>query len=396
MYVPSIQVRQRMQIERSGLWIERRRQDVCLLLKSPTILLKSLHKYSLAKLLIGDIPTERGHVRCLALQIEDVPHQPCSAIHACRTRSEQKSLQTLLSLPKLPLHLFDELERSVASCSIELGQTERERALVEFEIHRALYAGRFTRFVKDALDRFCDSLDSENTALTEIPLRCESWQLINITGIGSGSFRLDEDEGSGLEQSAHQLVESLFAEHAHRSPEVDDGDTGRELTDSLLIFDDAICLMEMKALSMYQRPKLMSASRRVSNVTKDIKKGVRQLKGAVRKIRNGSQIYTNRHKVKGMYSDRGRRIDIPDREIVVLGLVLLSDIECDLDWDWATQFLLSESTEKTLFQVLDLAELRSLVGTANSPLQFFTNVIVRFQQVKQIGSGLLRFRLWRK
>jgi hypothetical protein len=109
-----------------------------------------------------------------------------------------------LSLSTVCLHLFDELDRSVASCVVYQGESQRQATLEDLRRRPVCYAGRYTKSVNDALDVFARGLEPpEPREWSSVPLRLESWKVMKLTGIGSGEFTLNEAEGLGLDFLSH-------------------------------------------------------------------------------------------------------------------------------------------------------------------------------------------------
>jgi len=400
MYLPSEQIRKSMEVERAGLWIEATQSGHVLLVKGNTPLLKMIYKGVKTELVLADVLSRQIRVWCLGFRIFGDEARPITIMHCVRLSYEQEALAGLVVTREIDFHLYDEMERHVARCKCELERESANAMNLAIRSSSGVYTGEFNSSVDDALDIFSRLINGrEDQQISEgahvIPLELKDWTLTTIVGIGSGRFRLDEDEGGGLEQSAHQLVESLFGERGYRSPELRTGTGRRELTDSLLVSDLVCCLLETKALSIFRPDPGMTLERRASNMMKDIKKGLRQLKGAVRSLRAGTAVYSSGRRVSGLYGDP-QPIELPDRDCVILGFVLVSDLEIKIAWSRITKQLLESSEGNALFQILDLTELRSLIGTAINPLQFVSNAILRFAKVREEQNAQIRIRVWRE
>lgn len=403
-YAPSHDVFKEMTVTQMGLWIDRcgrRGRDITLVLKCPTHVCKSLRNGSPVQLLLADIPGRYASVRCLGFQIEDRIGKPLTTFCACRTRDEQQLLVRAFQRKELPLFIFDEIERCVANCIAVFDPEGRDAvnaALIEWP---SPYAGRFCSVVELALDKFNLMLedafrsDGLGGAIT-VDCSLSEWNLTSIYGIGSGDFRLDGDDGGGLEQTTHQLLESLFKEDAFRSPNLQQTNGKRELIDSLLIGDHVICLVESKAIGFMNDSNSLDSDQLAKRVRKDVDKGLRQLRGATRAVRNGKPISEIHQDIAALARNANVRIVIPDCEWVVLGVVVISDLGCDVDWHEVAGEYLAASSEDALFQVVDLTELRALVGAAKNRMQFVTNLILRWKQVEQLGSMGVRVRIRRK
>ncbi len=404
MYAPSRNVYQKMTVTQMGLWIDRcgnHGRDLALVLKCPTHVGKALHGGSSVRLILAEVPSQVSYVRCFGFQVEDRSGKPLTTFAAYRTRDEQRLLSRLLHRQQVPLFLFDEIERCVACCVLAFeaeGRGAMDRAVNEWP---APYAGRFTSVVVSALDRFSEMLDdgeAPHDVRGPIEAACllTDWRVNSIYGIGSGDFRLDGDDGSGLEQTIHQLLESLFGEQAFRSPNVQQANGHRELIDTLLLGDHVICLVESKAVGFAGVDGPLDTARLAKRVQKDLDKGLRQLKGATRTIRGGMLLTETHQDIAALARTSGTPIDILDPEWAVLGVVVVSDLECDVNWTEVADQYVAESSDDAYFQAVDLTELRGLVGAAKTPMQFVTNLILRWQKVKEHRTMAIRARIRRE
>jgi len=221
---------------------------------------------------------------------------------------------------------------------------------------------------------------SHQIALSIIP----DEQIINIVEYGRGEFQLrDKDEGSGLEQSAHGCLESIYSQSTFRSPQVGQGKSKRELTDLIGFDNGVVCIVESKALSILGINQPRPTFKRVRSIQKDIKKAIRQLRGAIRKLRSDDEIL----------DEQGNTIDIPNRsDSVIHALILLSEMNAPLDWKMITDALLEASDEKRkiFFHILDLIELQRLTAySRHSSFTFHINLLSRWGTIKQVGTAFI-------
>jgi hypothetical protein len=404
MYAPSSDVHGEMTVTRIGLWIDRcgrRGRDLALLLKCPTHIAKSIRKGSPISLVLADVPSGDKAVRCVGLQIQDRTGKPMTTFSACRTHGEQRLLSRAFQRENLPLFVFDEIERCVAGCRLTIDQCDREALNAAVQEWPLPYAGRFCSVVKTALDQFDEMLDrisAQPGIRGPITAACslDEWKTTSIYGVGSGDFNLEGNDGSGLEQTVHQLLESLFDENAFRSPNALQTNGSRELIDSLLVGDHVLCLVESKAVGFVNDEFSVDPDRLAKRVLKDVNKGLNQLKGATRAIRSGTPITGTHRDITGLARTSSEPIPIPNREWVVLGIVVVSDLECGVDWCEVAKRYLAASGEKVFYQVVDLAELRGLVGAARTRMQFVTNLILRWHHVKDHATMGMRVRIRRE
>lgn len=403
MYQPSSEVYGEMSVSQMGLWIDRcgqRDRDIALVLKCPTHIAKAIHGGSPVRVVVADVAGGASFVRCFGLSVEDRSGKPLTTFAAYRTRDEQRLLQRLFRQDRISLFLFDEIERCVAHCVVSLEAAQRSAISEALREWPAPYAGRFTRSVTSALDRFIEVFEGHHapgTALGPVEARCSltDWRVNSIYGIGSGDFRLDGDDGSGLEQAVHQLLESLFGESAFRSPNVQSESGSRELIDTILLGGHVIGLVEAKALGFAGVEGPLDTAKLAKRIKKDLDKGLRQLKGATRAIRSGLSLTETHQAIPALARQARATISIQDRSCVVLGLVVVSELECDIDWRRVADSYLAASSGDAYYQAVDLTELRALIGAAKTPVQFVTNVILRFQEVKKHRNMAVRVRIRR-
>ena len=403
MFRPSAWVRSKMAAAQGGIWAERcglRRREVALLVKCKTPVAKAMLNGAETRLLICDAPSEYGSVRCVGLAVGDQVGHPQVMLRAFRTRDEQRLLLKSLTQRPLPLYVFDELDRCVGGCSLLLKADHSTKALERLRSAPSPYAGRFGPAIAGALDQFEAVLDAatrgDRKDLISADWSLEDWKVMSLYGLGSGIFRLDQQDGAGLEQMAHQLVESLFLGNAFRSPNIGEGKKLRELCDSLLLHAGVFCLMEAKALGVTGHAAPMSTAGAARRTRKDLTKGLRQLQGAVRTLRSGVDVFETHQAIPALARTPNQQIALPARDGPMLGLVVVSDLECELDWRQVAASCFEAGDDRTAYQVMDLTELRSLVSGSRDPGQFLLNLITRWGQAKKHGTMLLRARIRRR
>ena len=113
-------------------------------------------------------------------------------------------------------------------------------------------------------------------------------------------------------------------------------------------------------------------------------------------LRSGSQVTETTKSIPALARQPGRTIELPPPECTILGIVVISDLECEADWEQIAETYLQAGNGQTLYQVVDLTELRSLVGRAQDPMQFITNVILRWAKVHETRTMAIRVRIRRE
>ena len=108
----------------------------------------------------------------------------------------------------------------------------------------------------------------------------------------------------------------------------------------------------------------------------DIFKGIKQLKGAILKIRSGNEI-----------CDReGRILNIPARDTSIIhAIVAISELYLFVDWQKVASELIEVSEQdryRALFHVIDLQELQHIIAYSKEPKSFCSILLQRWVEVK--------------
>ncbi len=395
MYFPSERTRAEMDVSQGGLWLDQ--ANTCLLVtKLPTHLIKAIRGGAKACLVVSAVTIDGSTVRCVGLRISDDPTKPVTVFRTHRAADEHRAFAELLREDVVDCHFFDELSRHVlySRCRLEVPAKNRLTDSLRGASH---YVGDANQATEAALDTFQKILSlplgSDPGPLTRVvPLEFVTHTPTRIYAIGSGRFILDEDEGGGLEQSAHQLMEYLFPASSYRSPLVEHGGVYRELTDSLATCNGGLCLLETKALSVFNTDPARSTERRARQIRKAIDKGLSQLRGAVRKIRSSAIIRSNKQPYVDVFAPDAP-ILIQDRATALVnGIVLISDMHAGIDWKELAEVITSDTTDRALLHVMDLHEWRTLVGHCKTPDLLMLNLARRWTVVKEGQTALVRSR----
>lgn len=156
------------------------------------------------------------------------------------------------------------------------------------------------------------------------------------------------------------------------SPLVQDGKVSRELADALAFDERFICVVQPKALAVLSADPDQSSSRRIANVEKDIRKGLKQLAGAMGNLRSRAPISTR---------EDGTPITVSNRETSPAHAILvLSEMYFAVDWK-AVASLVAEVTKsdahRALFHVVDVQELATLSTGCEDSTVFSNRLIQR-------------------
>lgn len=395
MYIPSTRVYEEMQVEHASAWFvpTGKLQLPYLLVKLPTVSLKRLIATSELRFTFALYQHADRQILTQGFLVQDSDEHPMVVVGRIRHPEELRALHGVMNSLSVPIVLFDELARPVAAGTVGL-DSDAATAIAR-RLPESVYSGPYDEGVDYVLDDFQYQLDSSLAHqqgrapiwLEPIEMTCNGFRVSEIFGIGAyGAHRfslLDPDEGSGLEQSAWQLLESLYGVNLHRSPMLERGASCRELTDVLAEHELGACLIETKALAAVGVDRSMR--RRTRNIEKDIAKGLRQLSGAIRGVREGGV-------VRG---SKGQKIACTVApHLLPQAIVLISDMDQGLNWVDIGQQLIERSVEtRVFFHVFDLHELRVLMGGSHSPKHLLANLCRRYQALLDEGHGNIRSRM---
>ncbi|MBR9812246.1 hypothetical protein GYB61_00135 [bacterium] len=199
-----------------------------------------------------------------------------------------------------------------------------------------------------------------------------------------------DNEGSQQEQLAIWLTDNIDPSGVHASPQVPKGNGTRELTDVLLSHEYGSILIESKALTILGRDNLPTRSNLSKNVESHLKKAMRQLQGAIRKLTSDTPIY----------SQSGDLIEV-ERNKPVHAIVLIPDMDlienrCEYGLNTMRDFasnigaMLHIVDLKELLRIVQAAEMISERGHSLSPLQAFDSYLMdRFQKSAEADSLLI-------
>jgi hypothetical protein len=257
----------------------------------------------------------------------------------------------------------------------------------------ALRTEPFDEEASKALDSFDLSLDpsradeftqSQSIPVFPINVTLGEVQYTRIAAVGSNevnNFVLDDrEEGGTLEHSVWHVLENLFEFDIHKSPQVRTGNRTRELTDIFCFTELGLFLFETKAISVYATEPSRNTQRRVNNVQNQVKKGLSQLKGATRSIREGNKVSTN----------VGTELCF-DRSLIPHAIVLVSELLPFGDWDEIVLQTIALARDSGMFiHILDLRELGTLRRLSKDKYVFDHLLVQRFKHFLQERTVFIR------
>ena len=398
MFIPSARVWKEMQFEPCGFWPVpiNSGDEFAFLAKVPTHVIKAAYRGCPISLTISAAATSDGTVLSTVLEISDDPASPMGFAGVHRHPEEQLALDRIMEADDCLFVFFDELSRPVFRATCSLDHSARDSAHALLEKTSDWYAGAWTDRLGEVLDELQTIVDPTRNAtqvfspeLVRVPLTLSAYQTSHITAVGEQevrAFRLeDTDEGYVLEQSTWHLLEHLFGRTIFHSPQIPDGESTRELTDIFAFCGVGLCFFETKAMAVLSTAPDRSTERRARNIEKQIGKGLDQLRGAMRRLEKGLPLW----------SKAGTPIVVPSTAGPFRhGIVMVSELLPALDWKTITARLLSLSSDTTMLHVLDLQELRLLVGVSkDNPVLFLANLLYRHERMREQNNALMRMKL---
>jgi hypothetical protein len=407
-FIPSIKLSEALTNAGVGLWIEQLGDGrIALVCKAPETAVKALHRGAVSSFLISTIQAESLTILCLGLWINDERENPFKATMVNASPEDAALLTHILEAGVMTLHCLNELNHPVLSawCSLEPEASSMAADALRTSNHRLITLDSsklaklpdLSRMLNLALDSFQRHIHrsgndpiSEDVKITAtIPLKLDIWKPIEIFEVtptsAGGPFLIDDKaEGLKLERLIHVVVDSIFPGNSYISPDVQDGRILRELTDILGLDSDFICVVQAKAMAVLTVDEQPS-SRRTGNVEKDIKKGLKQLAGALTNIRAGSLVFPHKEKAP---------IAILNRDTALAhAIVVLSEMYAGVNWRAIAAKVAEASgseVHRALFHVLDIQELANLAARCKNAETFSNRLIQRWFFVQEKGTAYVR------
>ncbi len=398
MFMPSARVWNEMQFEPSGFWPVpiNGGDEFALLAKLPTHVIKAAYRGCPIALTVSAAETLDGDVISTVLEFSDDPAAPMGIAGVHRHAEEQTALDQIMTADECLFVFFDELSRPVlrATCSPECSGRQAANELLQQTKNR--YSGAWTETLGNVLNELQAIIDPAiavrhvfTPKWVRMPITLSAFHTNKITAIGDQEVRgfcLEQpDEGYVLEQGTWHLLEHLFGTSIYHSPQTSNGSSTRELTDILAYCEVGFCMFETKAMAVLNTSPDRSTERRAKNIEKQIWKGIDQINGAIRRIEKG----------RPLSSQSGTAIELPaESKRLRHGIIMVSELAPALDWPAITEKLLTLSDDVTMFHVLDLQELRLLVGVSkDNPVLFFAYLVYRHEQMRERNNAMIRMKL---
>lgn len=406
-FIPSKNLSAVLDKAKIGLWIEPLADGrIALVTKIPETAIKALYRGAGCSLLLSVVQAEPLSILCLGLRVADEPEHPFTATMPNMSPRDVVLLGKILASGHATIHCLNELNHPVLSASMSMDAATARNAGDALNASQPFLLTstsavpppqEFARILKLALDRFQvhiysladDKMGASVRMTAAIPLTLDFWtthEIFEVTlSSQGGPFRIDdEDEGGKLERMVLVALDAAYPGSSYRSPEVRDGSGMRELTDVLGFNVESICVIESKAISVLSGAPGQTSRRRALTVTGHIKDALNQLRGALKKIRAGSQI-----------SDAGGApIVIPNQQTALAhAIVVLSEMYAFVDWEDVAALvagLSEDDARRALYQVMDIQELSHLAANCKDADVFNNRLLQRWAFVKEKGTSYVR------
>jgi hypothetical protein len=389
MFIPGEVLLRELASELAGVWfvIPDNQSQPVIINKLSTPVIKLVYRFVDTFLLISKVRVENEFVRIVGLRIHDDSNYPQFTSYPIVNDSDHidtlPALIKFLNLRNAQIHFFDERNRPVMSGFCTIDEREKITKAIELLSPSDQNVTKLDQIANLAHDKFQrdielafmggEPIDSEIIALKLIIRDLNVFNIIELNDSQyTGNYRLDDiDEGNSLEKLANASLATIFGKNTYLSPTVKTGKYKRELTDILSFGQDQICLLECKALSVLQSAIDRSRDRRVKLIEKDIKKGLSQLKGAIRNLLSGVEIA----------SSQNNPIFIPNIKVSYIhGIVLLSEMYPFVNWAEVAKGIKNYSNpdKNYILHVIDLAQFQRICSVAKSPVLFSNHLLDRF------------------
>jgi hypothetical protein len=407
-YIPSIRLSDAFEVASTGIYLEQMQDErVGLVCKIPDNAIKAIHRGAKCSLFVGVVQAESLPLLCFGFRIHDEPEHPFTLFHLDSFPETVPLLNSMLTSATATLHCVNELNHPMlaASCSLasEVARTtsvsfsQSEHWLLTPETSKRIKMEDLRHIFEVGIEQFSQHVYRSPGAprgkyvnpYAHIDLTLDIWkptEIFDATPTAhDGPFLIgDENEGTKFERLLHLTIDYAYPGSSYRSPSVQDGKYLRELTDVLAFDENSICVIQAKALAALSVDAQRSSTRLTNNVTKDIRKGLGQLGGALGNIRSGVKLSRA----------GGEPLEIPNRErSLAHAIVLLSEMYAFVDWQKVAEDVIQASDNelhKAMFHVMDMRELAALTARCPDGSAFFNRLCQRWINVKIKGTGYIR------
>ncbi|GLS05989.1 hypothetical protein GCM10007860_31530 [Chitiniphilus shinanonensis] len=330
--------------------------EATLLLKGSTLLLKYIVLGTSLRLQLGRVNNRLFY----ALTVYDDVLKPATLWSVVESESEVNALKGLVSGEPCPVFLFNELALNVAW---SMGKTNFPPAIQNWISCATLGTIEYTAIaehVHNLLERGFEGTASPDELLSAEIEMLEVWHPLFNHFITSHGFDnlidlFNSNESGQQEHLAVWLTDNLHPRSVHHSPQIPKGKGTRELTDVLLSHEYGALLIESKALTFFNRDILPDRTKLAKDVSQHLEKAVRQLRGSIRRLKEGVQVTTR----------AGSVIDV-ERSKPAHAIVLIPELALVENRESYGPAFISSFMQTTggFIHILDIAELLRIVQAA--------------------------------
>jgi hypothetical protein len=337
-----------------------------LLIKASTLLLKYIVQGVRTQLVFSPLDERLLY----GVRIFDDALHPSILWSLVERQEEVAAIRAISRSAICHVFLFNELAVNVASNSAMVTANVRLQEMIKGSI-----AGRvdYTAIREDAVS-ILDSIDhpgKSDSQLVIIDLAFPTrWNPIHSHYITSHLMNspidlFSADEGGQQEHLAIWLTDALQPFGVHHAPLIPQGKGSRELTDVLLTYKSGSFLIESKTLAIFGRNVLPGRSKLAHDLSRHITKALNQLRGGVRRIKDGTPIVNK----------EGVQLEV-ERTQPVHAIVMVPDLELITDQSAYSRPLIKEFMARTggFLHMLDVAELLRVVQAAEMIAERSTSV----------------------
>jgi hypothetical protein len=397
MHLPAQEVLAEMRPEAGGLWfVPAQGTDThAILVKAPSSVIKAIVRGSSLEFLIGVSEVNGRRYLGTGVRVHDDLESPVTLFRIQKNVTQHAAIGEILARESTPMFFFDELCRSVAWTECTPNTATSAKALKAIKDGSSLYSGSFHKECNAVLDAMQAVIDPASIRCQVPPLKflwmpveLDTLHFIDIhavSAIESHAYRADQpDEGGGQEVNAWHLLESLFPMGIVRSPQVTEGNKGRELIDILCYYAcdglTGLFIVESKALSVLSVAPEQSMVRKTKNQDKHIIKALGQCKGAISSIRTGCPVRTK----------DGAELSF-DRSGPPHVIVLVTEILPFGERQEVVNACLTLAKDSGAFvHVMDMWELTTFVAASKGFMHFDHYLIERFKKFVEHKSLFMR------
>ncbi|MEO5911272.1 MAG: nuclease-related domain-containing protein [Pelobium sp.] len=364
-------------IEESLLWYVYTDHTTKIMVKAPTIALKSIFKGCKVELLFGkDLSSEESFFH-IGIKIHDIPTNGLIIIKTSRFIEDHISLHEVMKQERTYVEFYNELNMCCMYSYLSIDSADRNKVLTLLENLDQLYSGDLNDKAIHSLDCFEYSIDESfkisnvgRIDILKISIVFSGLKTLIIDYVGlneSNEIILDDsNEGDYFEKQIWALLDNIFPFNTYKNPIIIKNSKTRELTDIFAYYDKGVFLIEIKAMAVLNIKDNQLIERKISNVQKQIFKAIKQLVGAKKVIANKTPIFsTNRIELKFK------------KEITPHCIVLVNELIPFGNWKKIeNEIFKTINIENIHLNVLDHVEFMKYVIASNGSKEFFDNLLI--------------------